>query len=61
MRLIGAASAVFGLALSFAISQPTIAQPPDERAIFRFDTFGDEQLENIEVAVKGIAQDRSFL
>src|SRR5262245_57109680 len=44
MRLIGAASIVLGLTLSFAISQPTIAHRQDGRAIFRFDTFGDEQL-----------------
>src|SRR4029078_6334664 len=51
-----AASAVFALALTFVISgsgQTTTAQQraadtdegrPDGQAIFRFDTFGDEQL-----------------
>jgi mono/diheme cytochrome c family protein len=57
MRLIGAASVVFILALSFAISAPAThaeqavstsggehATPHrDGQAIFRFDTFGDEQ------------------
>jgi mono/diheme cytochrome c family protein len=57
MRLIGAASVVFILALAFAISAPatraeqTVATSERERAtrhsdgqaIFRFDTFGDEQ------------------
>ena len=58
MRLIGAASGLFILTLAFAISAPatraeqTVAtsQPEhaerhqDGQAIFRFDTFGDEQL-----------------
>lgn len=55
MRLIGAASIVFVLAIAFAISgssatatstqQPQNAlRRPDGQAIFRFDTFGDEQL-----------------
>ena len=55
MRLIGAASAVFALVFSYAISgvgQSTSAQQQetgertlrDGQAIFRFDTFGDEQL-----------------
>jgi len=57
MRLIGAASVVFILALAFAISAPasraeqTVAtserepatRHKDGQAIFRFDTFGDEQ------------------
>ena len=57
MRLIGAASVVFILALAFATSAPaTHAEPAvttsggehatrhrDGQAIFRFDTFGDEQ------------------
>jgi mono/diheme cytochrome c family protein len=57
MRLIGAASVVFILALAFVISAPatraeqTVATSERERAtrhsdgqaIFRFDTFGDEQ------------------
>ena len=57
MRLIGAASVVFILVLAFAISAPatlaeqTVATSERERAarhkdgqaIFRFDTFGDEQ------------------
>ena len=60
MRFIGAASIVFALTLSYAVSGFTPARdaaqntaPPqqrgeqalrDGRAIFRFDTFGDEQL-----------------
>jgi hypothetical protein len=60
MRLIGAASIVFGAAMTFAMSdlapateaeQPGINSeyqgertPQDGQAIFRFDTFGDEQL-----------------
>ncbi|HJR60585.1 MAG TPA: hypothetical protein VJ813_14335 [Vicinamibacterales bacterium] len=60
MRLIGAASIVFVLALTFALSGPGSATPAAQRpgssgedrnprllegqAIFRFDTFGDEQL-----------------
>jgi mono/diheme cytochrome c family protein len=47
MRLISAAAAVFVLALIFGISAfrpPIGAQPLDGRGIFRFDTFGDEQL-----------------
>ena len=55
MRLIGAASVVFILAMTFAIAgSPSVsgelnAAPQRERqhdgqAIFRFDTFGDEQL-----------------
>ena len=44
MRLISAASVVFVLAVAFAVSGFTPAtQGPDGRAIFRFDTFGDEQ------------------
>jgi mono/diheme cytochrome c family protein len=52
MRLIGAFSFVLTLALTFAIAgvaPPTLAGPSphgkqDGQAIFRFDTFGDEQL-----------------
>jgi Cytochrome c len=47
MRLIGAAFMVLVLALTFVISgqgQATSAQPLDGQAIFRYDTFGDEQL-----------------
>jgi hypothetical protein len=47
MRLIGAAATLFFLALIFGISHsgPAVgAQPLDGRDIFRFDTFGDEQL-----------------
>jgi hypothetical protein len=47
MRLIGAASAVFVLAAAFAVSgsePPRAAPHMDGQAIFRFDTFGDEQL-----------------
>src|SRR5688572_24699141 len=47
MRLIGAASAVFILAAAFAVSgsePPRAARHMDGQAIFRFDTFGDEQL-----------------
>jgi hypothetical protein len=42
MRLIGAASVLYVLAASFAFSDRTPA--PQGQAIFRFDTFGDEQL-----------------
>ena len=46
MRLIGAASLVFLLALGFASSSlaPTVQAEHNGQAIFRFDTFGDEQL-----------------
>jgi len=60
MRLIGAASLVFILGTTFALSglapethaEPqgrfpgpqTAEKPKDGQAIFRFDTFGDEQL-----------------
>ncbi|MBZ5560569.1 MAG: c-type cytochrome [Acidobacteriia bacterium] len=54
MRLIGAASTVFALVLTFVVSgfgQATTAHQAEDtqkdrdgRAIFRFDTFGDEQL-----------------
>jgi mono/diheme cytochrome c family protein len=47
VRLIGGASVVFILAVAFAMSvfaPATQARPADGRAIFRFDTFGDEQL-----------------
>jgi mono/diheme cytochrome c family protein len=56
MRLIGAASVVFILAMTFAISGTSSSAPgelnaapqrerqQDGQAIFRFDTFGDEQL-----------------
>jgi hypothetical protein len=47
VRLIGAASAVFVLAVSFAVSgfiPATQAKHFDGQEIFRFDTFGDEQL-----------------
>ncbi len=47
MRLIGAAFIVLVLTLTFVISglgQVTSATPLDGRAIFRYDTFGDEQL-----------------
>ncbi len=52
MRLIGAFSLVFTLALTFAVAGvalPTLAghapdRKQDGQAIFRFDTFGDEQL-----------------
>ena len=40
MRLIGATSLVYILATVFAVSGAT----PDGQTIFRFDTFGDEQL-----------------
>jgi processive rubber oxygenase RoxA-like protein len=46
-RVIGAAAAVLALALGFSIldSRPSFgAKPLDGQAIFRFDTFGDEQL-----------------
>jgi hypothetical protein len=48
MRLIGAASTLFAVALTAALIQAGAAHPraeePDGRQIFRFDTFGDEQL-----------------
>ena len=48
MRLISAASFVFALALTFALAAPgseTEAKPQlDGQAVFRYDTFGDEQL-----------------
>src|SRR5262245_44226448 len=47
MRLIRATSAVFVLVLTAVIiggGSRTAAQPKDGQAIFRFDTFGDEQL-----------------
>ena len=50
MRLIMAASSVFALALAATLSGfdgshgPSHDGPHDGRAIFRFDTFGDEQL-----------------
>src|SRR5215203_1897375 len=59
MRFIGAASLAFALAVGFAVQSPSAGasqavrravvrsqpgQPLDGRTIFRFDTFGDEQL-----------------
>jgi mono/diheme cytochrome c family protein len=47
MRFLGAASTVFVLTLTFGISDSgpaPRAKPLDGREIFRFDTFGDEQL-----------------
>ena len=47
MRLIGAATAAFALALVLAISGSGSAQAvkaPNGQEIFRYDTFGDEQL-----------------
>ena len=60
MRLISAASLVFVFAMSFALSglvpathaepqgrfpgRQVAEKPKDGQAIFRFDTFGDEQL-----------------
>ena len=48
MRFIGAASIVFALALTFAITAPGFETEAKEhfdgQAIFRYDTFGDEQL-----------------
>jgi hypothetical protein len=47
MRFLGAASTVFVLTLAFGISDSGPAprgKPLDGREIFRFDTFGDEQL-----------------
>ena len=46
MRLIGPASVLFGLTLSFAISSGSApgARLQDGLKVFRFDTFGDEQL-----------------
>jgi mono/diheme cytochrome c family protein len=44
MRLIGAFSLVFALAFALAVSAGHGERKQDGRAIFRFDTFGDEQL-----------------
>ena len=47
MRSIGAASTVFALTLMFGLSNAgpgAVAQKLDGRDVFRFDTFGDEQL-----------------
>jgi mono/diheme cytochrome c family protein len=44
MRLITAASIIFLLALTFALSADDDPQIADGRQIFRYDTFGDEQL-----------------
>jgi hypothetical protein len=47
MRLIGVASIVFTLALAFVMSgfgPSATAQQPAGQTIFRYDTFGDEQL-----------------
>jgi mono/diheme cytochrome c family protein len=46
MRLISAASIVFALTLSFAISSGPVgfARQQEGQKIFRYDTFGDEQL-----------------
>jgi hypothetical protein len=46
MRLIGAASAIFLLAIGFASSPlaPAVHADQNGQAIFRYDTFGDEQL-----------------
>ena len=46
MRLIGPASVLFVLTLSFAISSGSApaARQQDGLKVFRFDTFGDEQL-----------------
>jgi hypothetical protein len=46
MRLIGATSIVFALALTFSIAEfaPPITADQRGQAIFRYDTFGDEQL-----------------
>ena len=48
MRLLGAASIMFTVALTAALLQAGAAHPraeePDGQQIFRFDTFGDEQL-----------------
>lgn len=47
MRLIGSALTVFATTLTLVLSSPRPAAParsPDGQSIFRFDTFGDEQL-----------------
>jgi mono/diheme cytochrome c family protein len=47
MRLIGAAASLFVLSLTFSLTTPApLASAPqlDGQEIFRFDTFGDEQL-----------------
>src|SRR4051794_16248158 len=44
MRLIAIASAVFALSLTVAISGEQVSRHADGQQIFRYDTFGDEQL-----------------
>ena len=46
MRLIGATSIVFALALTFSIAEfaPPLTADQRGQAIFRYDTFGNEQL-----------------
>ena len=47
MRLLGAATTLFLLTLGFVVSgagRSVGANPHDGQQIFRFDTFGDEQL-----------------
>lgn len=44
MRLIGVASLVFTLVLSYSVSGFGAGEQPDGQTIFRYDTFADEQL-----------------
>jgi mono/diheme cytochrome c family protein len=44
MRLIGAAATLFLLVLTLVVSEAQPGSTTDGREIFRFDTFGDEQL-----------------
>ena len=44
MRLIGAAFLTFVFAISVIAAQSRDLRPPDGQTIFRYDTFGDEQL-----------------
>jgi hypothetical protein len=65
MRLIGAASLGLVLALSFAISSgPASARQNDGQKIFRYDTFGDEQLWTgalrMHEAVKSISAEQAL-
>ena len=65
MRLISAASLGFVLALSFAISSgPASARQNDGQKIFRYDTFGDEQLWTgalrMHEAVKSISPEQAL-
>jgi mono/diheme cytochrome c family protein len=59
MRLIGAATTVFLLTFGFVISgagRSVGANPHDGREIFRFETFGDEQLWTDELRMHEVVQ-----